>query len=156
MALTFTEKAKQLGATSFFPCPQWVSFRIDNCKILFEPNVYNGTGDETRVNICFKSDELVQKVLEFEKQLSGSVSSAVKNEMEHVKSKLAWDKVKFYDLTTEATTKPNKLAGYICNAVFVIKGKWVSHGQVGLSIETTDIQLIEAQDNERPNPFLLP
>ena len=87
MALTFTEKAKQLGATSFFPCPQWVSFRIDNCKILFEPNVYNGTGDENRVNICFKSDELVQKVLEFEKQLPGSVSSAVKNEMEHVKTR---------------------------------------------------------------------
>ena len=152
--ITFSDKAKQLGATQFYPCPKWASFRIDSVKILFEPNVYNGSGEEDRVNICLQSDELVQKVLEYEQQLDGVVSSAVKDDKNHVKAKLTWSKIKFYDLTNEATLRPAKLAGYLCNAVLVIKGKWQSHGQVGISLECTDLQLIEAQDNERPNPFI--
>ena len=91
MALTFSDKPKQLGSTQFYPCPKWVSCRIDGCKILFEPNVFNGSGLEDRVSVCLQSDELVQKVLEYEKQLDGAVSSAVKENMNHVKAKLTWN-----------------------------------------------------------------
>ena len=153
MALTFADKAKVLGATSFFPC-KWESFRVDGCKILFEPNVYNGTGEENRVNVCIQNEQLIEKVLAYEEELTGPVSSAVKGEMDHVKCKITWDKIRFYDLQAELTDRPQRLGGWTSNIVFVIKGKWVSHGQSGLSIEATDIQLVEAKQTAHKNPFL--
>ena len=151
--LTFADKAKVLGATSFFPC-KFESFRVDGCTILFEPNVYNGTGDEPRVSACIQSEELIQKVLAYEEELTGPVSSAVKGEMDHVKVKITWDKIRFYDLQPELTDRPQRLGGWTCNIVFVIKGKWVSHGQSVLSIEASDIQLVEAKEAVHKNPFL--
>ena len=97
MTLIFADKAKQMGATAFTPCPKWTTFRVDNCTILWEPGVYQGEGTENRVNVCVKSDEGVSRMLEFEKCLSGPTRSCVKGEgeLQHIKAKFIWDKIRF-------------------------------------------------------------
>ena len=158
MALTFADKAKQMGATSFTPCPKWTTFRVDNATILWEPGVYQGEGTENRVNCCVKSDEAVSKLLDSEKCIVGpaAVCSCVKgeNELQHIKAKLSWDKIRFFDMENERVNKPPKLAGYCCNLIFNIKGKWASHGQVGLSLEVQDIQLVEPKELDYKSPFV--
>ena len=156
MALIFADKAKQMGATSFTPLPKWESFRIDDAIILWEPGVYQGEGSENRVNICIKSDEGVAKLLEYEKSLSGSVCSCVKgeDEFQHIKAKLVWDKIRFFDVAHERVDKPPKLTGHSCNIIFNIKGKWASHGQGGLSLEVANIQLLEPKEPDTKSPFM--
>ena len=158
MALVFAEKAKQMGSTAFNPLPKWESFRVDNCTILWEPGVYQGEGTENRVNVCIRSDEVINKILEFEKCFVGpaTVCSCVKGEgeLQHVKAKLIWDRIRFFDMGNERVNKPPKLSGYLCNLIFNIKGKWASHGQVGLSLEVSDIMLLEPKELDYKSPFL--
>ena len=168
MSLVFADKAKQVGSTAYTPCPLWETFRVDEATILYEPNVYQGDGTENRVNICVSSAFLVAKMQEYEKQLDGNVCTCIKerdgdtggscNEYykstSHVKAKLFWDRVKFFDCNNERVPRPPKLAGYTCNVICAIKGKWNSHGQQGLSLEVTDIQLIEPREQECKSPCL--
>ena len=151
----FSDISKQVGATLYSPCPKWVLFRVDQAVVLFEPNVYQGDGVENRVNICISSADLVARMREFEKQLDGSVCTCIKQResSEHVKAKLFWDRVHFFNANNERVNRPPRLAGYKCNIVCTIKGKWNSHAQQGLSVEVTDIQLIEAKDAEYRSPF---
>ena len=158
MSLIFADKAKQMGATAYTPCAKWETFRVDRGMILFEPGVYQGDGSENRVNVCVSSPEAVDCLQEFEKQLEGNVCSCVKerdNLLQHVKAKLIWDRIRFFNAENEKVSKPPKLSGYICNVIFAIKGRWASHGQTGLCLEVTDIQLLEPreQEYEYKSPF---
>ena len=156
MTLVFANTGKQMGATYFTPCPKWEAFRVDDAKILWEPGVYQGDGTELRVNVCARSDELVERVLEFESVLKGKVCSCVKGEgeLQHVKSKLSWDQIKFYDHNHNMIQRPAKLGGYMCNLMYAIKGKWASNGQNGLSLELTHCQILYANEMESKCPFL--
>ena len=154
MKLVFAEKGKQLGATLFTPCPQWESFRVDNARIIWQPGVFGGDGTENRVNICFQSSDGEAAIHEYEKCLSGKVCSCVKGEgLRHIKAKMSWDKVRFYDADNNKLLKPPKLAGYTCNVMFAIKGKWHTSGQNGLSLEVTNIQLLDHTEEEHECPF---
>ena len=156
MSLTFAEKGKQMGATLFTPCPKWETFRIDDAKIMWQPGVFGGDGTENRVNVCFQSSEGESRIHEFEKYLSGKVCSCVKGEegMQHIKAKMSWDKVRFYDTNSNVLLKPPNLMGYKCNVIFAIKGKWQASGQNGLSLEVTNIQLLEPTEQEYICPFI--
>ena len=163
MVLVFSDKAKQVGATLYSPCPKWESFRVDQATILYEPNVYEGNGTENRVNVCVSSADAVTRMQEYEKHLDGGNvctcikqrdSGACSNSTTHIKAKLCWDRVRFFDLQNERVNRPPKLAGYTCNVIFAIKGKWNSHGQQGLSVEVTDIQLIEPREQEHTSAFV--
>ena len=156
MTLIFADKAKQVGATAYTPCPKWTSFRIDGATILYEPGVYQGDGTENRVNLCVRSEEGVERLLEYEESLTGSVCSCVKGEGEtqHVKAKLLWDRIRFFDMSNARVSRPPTLRGFRCNLIFAIKGKWTSHGQTGLSVEVSDIQLLEPQEEDYKSPFI--
>ena len=156
MPLIFADKAKQMGGTNFTPLPKWESFRVDNATILWEPGVFAPEGGENRVNICIKSDEGVAKIQEYEKSLSGSICSCVKGEgdFEHIKAKLVWDKVRFFDVAHERVEKPPRLTGHSCNLIFNIKGKWASRSQNGLSLEVADIQLLAPKEVDTKSPFM--
>ena len=151
MALVFSDKSLKTGPTVFTPLQPWINFRISNAKILYQPNVYQGDGSENRVNICLESDEATQQILEYEKHLNGNICSCIKED--HVKAKLSWDTVRFFDITGDKTERPQMLAGYLVNVVFRIKGKWSSHQQTGLSLEVSDIQLLQPRETENSCPF---
>ena len=155
MTLVFADKGKQLGATLFTPCPKWEAFRLDDAKILWQPGVFGGDGTENRVNICFQSSEGEDKIHEYEKCLFGKICSCVKGDdgLRHIKAKMSWDKVRFYDVNNNKLLKPPTLAGYRCNVMFAIKGKWQASGQNGLSLEVTNIQLLEHTEEEHECPF---
>ena len=154
--VTFADKAKQLGATSFTPCSKNETFRADGAKILWQPGVYQGNGSENRVNICIQSEEASEMLSGYEDCLEGNLCSVVKDcgNMYYVRAKMQWDKVHFFNAENERVSKPPTLAGYNCNVMFHIKGKWASHGQVGLSVEVTDIQLLEPEETDYKSPFL--
>ena len=154
MELTFAEKSIQTGATCFTPLLKWECFEAKDATILYQPGVYGGDGSENRVNICISSEHSNQKLMAYETCLTGNKCSCIKEN--HIKAKLSWDKVRFWDLTHERAEKPTKLAGYRVNIVFCIKGKWSSMGQNGLVLEVTDIQLIETRELETVSPCLNP
>ena len=154
MELTFAEKSIQTGATCFTPLLKWECFEAKNATILYQPGVYGGDGSENRVNICISSEDSIQKLTNYEACLTGNKCSCIKGN--HIKAKLSWDKVRFWDLTNERAEKPANLAGYRVNLVFCIKGRWNSMGQNGLVLECTDIQCIEARETETMCPFLNP
>ena len=52
MALHFADTSKKVGSVNFTACDP-ITLRLQNAKILYEPNVYGGDGSETRVNITF-------------------------------------------------------------------------------------------------------
>ena len=155
MVLVFADKAKQVGSTAYTPLPRWEVFRVDDATILYEPNVYQGDGTENRVNICISSPDLIAQMQMYEEELDGNVCTCIKEDKDptHVKAKLFWDRVRFFDCNNERVDKPPRLAGYTCNVIFAIKGKWNSHGQHGLSLEVTDIQLIQPREQEYKSPF---
>ena len=154
MQLTFAEKSIQTGATCFTPLLKWESFEAKDATILYQPGVYGGDGSENRVNICISSEDSSQKLTAYEACLVGNKCSCIKEN--HIKAKLSWDKVRFWDLTNERAEKPTKLAGSRVNLVFCIKGKWSSMGQNGLVLEVTDIQVIEVRETETVSPFSNP
>ena len=156
MSLIFADKGKQMGATLFTPCPKWETFRIDNAKILWRPGVYGGDFTENRVNVCFQNSDGEARIHEFENCLGGKVCSCVKGEdgMQHIKAKMSWDKVRFYDTNSNILLKAPNLMGYKCNVILAIKGKWNASGQNGLSLEVTNIQLLEPTEQEYTCPFI--
>ena len=156
MALVFASTGKQMGATHFTPCPKWETFRIDGANILWEPGVYQGTGDENRVNVCVRNDNLTDTIRTMEQgALSGNVCSCIKttNDSNHVKAKMSWDKIIFYDSGCKPVDRPPSLAGFNCNLMFAVKGKWACNGQVGLSLELTHCQLLETIAKVEKCPF---
>ena len=154
MVLVFADKAKQVGSTAYTPLPRWEVFRVNDATILYEPNVYQGDGTENRVNVCVSSPDLIAQMQMYEEDLDGNVCTCIKEKDPiHVKAKLFWDRVRFFDLHNERVNRLPRLAGYTCNIVCTINGKWNSHAQQGLSVEVTDIQLIEAKDAEYKSPF---
>ena len=156
--LAFADTTKTIGPCVYRPLVKHESFQVDDATVKFEPGVFQGTGEENRVNICITSLKACEKVLELEKQLSGiPVCSAVKEKesmQQYVKCKLLWNKCRFFNIYHELVNKPPVLAGHQIRCVFSVKGSWTSHGQQGLSIEITDIQLIQAKTIEHKSPFL--
>ena len=151
MALVFADKSLQTGPTLFTPLLKWVNFKVTNAKILYQPGVFGGDGTEMRVNICIQSEEGEEEIRLYERSLTGNVCSCIKEG--HIKAKMSWDKVRFFDIAGKAVDKPNRLAGYKVNLVFLIKGKWAAMGKTGLCLEVSDIQLVEEQEPQEFSPF---
>ena len=154
MALVFAEKSLKTGPTVFTPCPEWVSFKVENVKILYNPGVFGDSDNSAnRVNICLQSIVAQTKILSYELSLSGgNICSCIKEE--HIKAKMSWDKIQFFDISGTKVQRPDSLAGYTANVMFLIKGKWSAMGQVGLCLEVSHIQLMQGpQEAEDTCPF---
>jgi hypothetical protein len=139
--MKFSENSKKVGNVTFTSLVKPAQLRLDSSQIVFEPSVYGGDGTENRVNIsCKVPDALQQEIAEMEKEIDAGCS-CLKEDI--LKCKMTLDRVKFYDATKARIGKPNKLRGYAMNAIATVKGKWETRTSSGLSIEVSDIQLLD-------------
>ena len=144
--MKFSDNSKKVGNVTFTSLKKPTQLRLDSAEIVYEPGVYGGDGSENRVNISFKvSDFLQQSLTDMEKEINAT-SSCLKEDI--MKCKLALDKVRFYDIGKSRMTKPEKLRGFVVNAMATVKGKWETRTSSGLSLEVTDIQLLDRVEQE--------
>ena len=142
--MKFSDTSKKVGSVTFTSLTKPVQLRLDSSQIVYEPGVYKGDGSENRVNISFKvSDSTQQTVTDMEKEMS---ASCLKEDI--MKCKLSLDRVRFYDIGKSRMTKPEKLRGFVVNAMATVKGKWETRTSSGLSLEVTDIQLLDRVEQE--------
>ena len=144
--IKFSDNSKKVGNVTFTSLKKPTQLRLDSAEIVYEPGVYGGDGSENRVNISFKvSDFLQQSLTEMEKEINAT-SSCLKEDI--MKCKMTLDKVRFYDIGKSRMTKPEKLRGFVVNAMATVKGKWETRTSSGISLEVTDIQLLDRVEQE--------
>ena len=144
--IKFSDNSKKVGNVTFTSLKKPTQLRLDSAEIVYEPGVYGGDGSENRVNISFKvSDFLQQSLTEMEKEINAT-SSCLKEDI--MKCKMTLDKVRFYDIGKSRMTKPEKLRGFVVNAMATVKGKWETRTSSGLSLEVTDVQLLDRVEQE--------
>jgi len=144
--MKFSDTSKKVGSVTFTSLTKPVQLRLDSSQIVYEPGVYKGDGSENRVNISFKVPESTQQtVTDMEKEAT-TTCSCLKEDI--MKCKLTLDKARFYDIGKSRMTKPDKLRGFVVNAMVTVRGKWETRTSSGLSIEVTDIQLLDKVEQE--------
>ena len=128
-----------------------IKILIEDCRVLFTPNVYKGDGSETRLNLCLKESGLgASKIQIHESSLRGNVCSNVKED--YIKCKIDLNNLSLFNLTNEKIdSKDIDWVNLRCNALIHVKGKWESKTQVGLQLECTDLQILP--NEEKVSPF---
>ena len=109
----------------------------------YEPSVYGGDGTEPRKNIVLAITEEEQAFFQLLEQVvdSKKLTSCIKEGT--VKAKVTLDAVNIYDFEKNLVKPPTQWKGQCVNAVIQMRGMWSSKTQSGLSLELTDIQLVE-------------
>ena len=144
--LEISTSSQKSGSVSFTGLQRCIKLRIDNATIVYQPGVFQGTGDEIRVSIVFSvSDQIQQEVQAMENAL-GDCSSCLKDGT--MKAKVSLDRVRFFDAARNRIEKPGMIRGFACNAMVTVRGKWSTRNQQGLCLETTDIQLLGKEDSD--------
>ena len=141
--LDMAKSSAKNGNVTFTACSANVQLRLENACIAWEPGIYGGDGSENRVNICFTATgEATQLVHAAEQELGGGMlCSCLKDG--NIRCKVSMDKVRIYDASRNRVDKPYTWKGWNVNAVVVVRGTWATRTQVGLCLETTDIQLLQ-------------
>ena len=142
----FAETSRKAGNVTFTPCSQegkpFIA-NVEDVSIPFEPSAFGGDGTETRKSICFQgvSEELIQQLLATEKSIDAT-SSCIKDSL--VRCKINMEKVRCFDSARRRVETPPSLRGWHANVMVHVKGRWQTRQGCGLTLEVTDIQLIEA------------
>ena len=116
---------------------------LANAKIVYEPSIYGGDGNEVRKNIVFEiSEDQQREVLEIEEAIdSNKRMSCVKDGT--VKVKLNTADVHVYNVEKQLIDHPQKWKGSLVNAQIVLRGAWASKTMSGLSLDCTDLQILD-------------
>ena len=144
--MKFSDNTKKIGSVTFTRLTKPIHLRLDNAEIVYEPGVYGGDGSENRVNISFKVSDSTQQTVAVLQEEMKATCSCIKEDV--MKCKLTLDQARFYDIGKSRMTKPEKLRGFVVNAVATVRGKWETRTSSGLSIEVTDIQLLDKVEQE--------
>ena len=126
----------------------------DACDLVvpFSPGVFNGKGNEERVNICFTiSDEWVDAVKRLEgvckEKVGESTWASCIKETEgyapllKAKLQLTGEKAcKYYDDEGRSTSMPLSWNRIQCNAIISVRGIYFAGTSTGLQLDVTHIQ----------------
>ena len=129
MAVTFEKIAEQ-------------RILLSKATVVYEPSVYGGDGSEQRKNIVLTLPPgAAQPIQELEAGIGPRLVSSMKDGT--VRAKIMMPTVRVYDSDKNLVDHPVKWQGCVVNAVIVVKGKWASKTQAGLSMEVTDLQVLD-------------
>ena len=117
--------------------------QVWGATVEYEPSVYGGDGSEPRKNIVLSISEEEQAIFrELEKAVDlKKLNSCIKDGA--VKAKLTMAEVNVYDASKNPAEHPQQWRGCRVNAVVQMRGMWSSKTQSGLSLELTDIQVLD-------------
>lgn len=137
-----------------------LSFKPDDwVRILYEPSVYNGTGDEERKNIVFEiSPEIEHALATLEETIRQSMDEKVSNinsiwcsvikpatdfhgPTAKAKIKVSGEQVcRFYDENNAATEPPSAFKSLDAKVVLRIQGVYIQKQAAGLLMSVTHMQ----------------
>lgn len=142
----FSETSRKAGNVTFTPCSRDGKSYLVNAEdvsIPFEPSAFGGDGTESRKSICFAGvdEALLEQLAATEKAIEAS-TSCIKEGL--VRCKINLDKVRCFDSSRKRIETPSSLRGWHANALVHVKGKWQTRQGCGLTLEVTDMQLVEA------------
>ena len=123
---------------------------LSAADVVYEPSVYGGDGSEPRKNIvlAISPDQEAQFHAMEEAADSKKLISCIKDGT--VKAKITMTSVNFYDAAKNSIDPPQRWKGCCVNAVVQMRGMWSSKNQSGLSLEVTDIQILEHLPQQCP------
>ena len=123
---------------------------LSTAHVAYEPSIYGGDGTEPRKNIvlAISSDQEAQfhameKAVDPKKLIS-----CVKDGT--IKAKITMAGVNLYDAEKNPIDQPQRWKGCCVNAVVQMRGMWSSKTQSGLSLEVTDVQILEHVPQQCP------
>ena len=117
--------------------------QVWGATVQYEPSVYGGDGTEPRKNIVLTITEEEQALFrELEQAVDPKkLTSCIKDDA--VKAKMTMAEVNVYDASKNPAEHPQQWKGCRVNAVLQMRGMWSSKTQSGLSLELTDIQILD-------------
>ena len=123
---------------------------LSAADVVYEPSVYGGDGSEPRKNIvlAISPDQEAQFHAMEEAADHKKLISCIKDGT--VKAKITMTSVNFYDAAKNSIDPPQRWKGCCVNAVVQMRGMWSSKNQSGLSLEVTDIQVLEHVPHQCP------
>jgi hypothetical protein len=127
---------------------------LSGASVVYEPSVFGGDGTEARKNIVFAIEDASEtaQITVMENALTNSklLVSALKDGT--LKAKICLGSVRVYNANRDQIAPPDTWRDSVVNASITVKGIWCSRTQTGLSMEVTDIQLMD-KIPQRPCPF---
>ena len=129
------------NAVKFEPLNPFVTLPLTGVRVVYEPSVYGGDGTETRKNIVLEvSAEALDTIRGHDASIDASrLCSCIKDDA--LKCKINMDKVRIFDQGNVPIAPPETWRDLRVNAVVLLKGRWVTKTQTGLSLEVVDVQL---------------
>ena len=116
---------------------------VCDAHVVYEPSVFGGDGSEPRKNIVMSISPTEEALIqELETEIDPKkLNSAIKDGT--VKCKMTMETVHVFDSAKTLMEHPPKWRGCLVNAVILMRGKWSSKTQSGLSLEVVDIQVLD-------------
>jgi len=117
--------------------------QVWGATVEYEPSVFGGDGTEPRKNIVLSITEEEQAFFQLLEQVVDpkKLNSCIKDGT--VKAKVTLDSVNVWNAAKDPVAHPQQWKGCNVNAVIQMRGMWSSKTQSGLSLELTDIQLLD-------------
>ena len=150
----WSETSRKAGNVTFTSCSQGgqpFQLLLEDARIPFEASAFGGDGSETRLSICFSGvSEDMKKQLAAMEETIGASTSCIKDDL--LRCKINLEKVRIYDASKKRIEMPKSVRGWTVNALVHLRSKWCTRQGCGLSLEITDLQLLQEQ-REPPCPF---
>ena len=137
MAVAFTAISKQ-------------RLLVKSAHVLYEPSVYNGTGQEVRKNLVLAVDQATRDQLAaIETQLQlGDLCSIFKPDS--IRVKVDMEQVRLFDSDHAQINPPDKWANSNVEVCLEVRGSWRTATNAGLSVCCTDIRFVEGGADASP------
>jgi len=128
------------------PSTEIVTLKLENVRIPFEPSCFQGNGTETRLTLCFSGadEKLRQQLAAIERDI-GATTSCLKND-DLLRCKIKTDKVECYDADGKRIELPKTLRGCTVTARVWLRGKWSTAQGRGLSLEVSQLQILQTRE----------
>ena len=141
-------------SVTFEPMTPPETMALSGVRILYEPSVFGGDGSETRKDIVFVvPPSVVAHVRELEGPIDvARLCSCIKGDA--LKCKISMDRVRVFDQGNVPIDPPVFWRDLTVNVVVLLKGRWSTKTQTGLSLEVVDVQLTPHAPPKSPFPSL--
>ena len=111
---------------------------IANAAVIYEPSVFNGTGQEIRRNLVLKVSAQVSDQLLTLEQTHGATCSVVKADT--IRVKVDMNAVKVFNAEHKSMETPGRWVHPNVEVRLEVKGTWKTANGTGISVSCTDIR----------------
>ena len=147
------QRASSDNSVVITPCEP-IEMRLLDVRIPGEPTSYVEESDRKNIHIELKNPDVLALLQHLEDTLAeegGVVNSCLAKEG-LLRCKVSLKQVHVFDKDRRRTDTPPKFAGWMCNVLVKLIGKWQTPdgSASGLNLQATDMQLLRLYERECP------